>query len=148
MNNPSETIYETIRVKLKVNEERATVKDPESCVKLLRAVFADLDADQEHFIILTLNKANAVTGYKVVHTGGQDETTVDPRSVFRHAILMGATALIVCHNHPSGKTNPSPEDLSITKKLQHGGILLGIKVLDHIILTADSFSSFNSMGIL
>ena len=143
-----ETIYETIRIKLKVSEPRATVTDPDSVASLLKNILSGLDADQEHFIILTLNKANAVTGYKLVHTGGQDETLCDPRSIFRHALLMGATALILCHNHPSGRPEPSAEDRALTAKLASAGKMLGIKILDHIIIGGDSFSSFAARGLL
>ena len=146
-----ETIYETktIKVGLRISEnvEKVTVRDPESVVGYIKGIYADLDADQEHFTILCLNKANVVTGFKVVFSGGQDEAVVDPKIVFRNALLMGATAIIVVHNHPSGRTEPSAEDRAITKKLDECGKMLGVRILDHIILGNGSFS-FREGGLL
>lgn len=144
-----ETIYETIRIRAKVSESRARVQDPESVIGVLKTLLGDLDADQEHFIILTLNKANEVTGFKVVHSGGMDEALVDPRIVFRNALLMGATGLVLCHNHPSGRIDPSSEDRALTVKLKEGGKLLGVVIVDHIILgKASSYFSFRENGII
>lgn len=144
-----DTIYTTTKVRLKVcDSPRAKVQDPESTVKLLRAILADLDADQEHFIILTLNKSNLVTGFKVCFTGGQSETGIYTNVVYRHALLMGASAIILCHNHPSGCKHPSPEDIRVTKKLSEAGSIIGIKVLDHIIIAGDEYASFKEMSLI
>lgn len=144
-----DTIYklETATIKLKVAETLGTVRDPENATEILRAVYQELDQDQEHFTILCLNKANKVTGIKTVSSGGQDQGMVDPRIVFRIALLMGATSLIVAHNHPSGRNEPSPEDIAVTRKLVEAGKLLDINVMDHIILGEQSFS-FAERGMI
>lgn len=151
MNSHAESVYEieTMRVKLAVREVVAQrVADPEQALEILRAVYRDLDADQEHFTALFLNKANVVNGFKVCFSGGQDEATCDMRVLFRNALLMGATGLIVAHNHPSGRQQPSGEDIALTRKIDEAGKLLGVKLIDHIILAGENFTSFREMGLL
>jgi DNA repair protein RadC len=87
-----------------------------------------------HFILLALDTQNQVRGYKVTASGGVNQTIVDPRTLFHDALLLGAAAIILCHNHPSGEPEPSNDDLAITRQLSLGGQILGIRVHDHIIL--------------
>lgn len=148
-----ETIYDikTIRVKLKVKDCGAKISAPDTAVPILKAVFENLDADQEHFVILALDKGNQVKGFKVVHTGGIDETAVDVKCVLRYALLFGATGIILAHNHPSGRLVASPEDRAITNKIQQAAGLLNLAVLDHIIVgnqTSNGYFSFRESGIM
>ena len=80
--------------------------------------------------------------------GGLTGTLVDPRLVFKKAIDSNATAIILCHNHPSGKLAPSEADKQITKKLVAGGVTLDIKVLDHLIITENAYFSFADENLL
>ena len=107
---------------------------------VLRQVLSRLDADQEHFILLALDTQLAITGYKIVSSGGLANTVVDPRSSFRSALLLGAASILVAHNHPSGVATPSPEDRALTQQLVAGGKLLDLQVRDHLILGRDVFS--------
>jgi DNA repair protein RadC len=79
--------------------------------------------------------------------GGITGTIVDVRLVFKFALELGATALILCHNHPSGTLIPSDADKQITKKLKAAGQNLDVQVLDHVIITENGFYSFNDEGI-
>ena len=79
--------------------------------------------------------------------GGITGTLVDVRIVFKKALELGATALILCHNHPSGTLVPSEADKHITKKLKLAGESLEVKVLDHVIVTENSYFSFVDSGI-
>jgi DNA repair protein RadC len=99
-----------------------------------RAILADLDADWEHFILIALDAQLQACGYKVVATGGQNQTVVDPRTLFRDALLLGAAARVLGHNHPSGDPTPSGDDLKLTRQLVQTGELLGVRVHDHMIL--------------
>ena len=89
---------------------------------------------QEVFIALFLNSKNKIIGYTEVGRGGLDQCQVDPRVVFRAALLASATAIIVAHNHPSGDTAPSVEDTALTSRLVRAGQLLGCPILDHLIV--------------
>ncbi len=106
-----------------------------------------VDNSREHCVALYLDGSHSVVCYSIVSIGTADSALIHPREVFQRAILCGAIALIFCHNHPSGQTAPSPEDLRATRVLKEGGQLLGIKLLDHVIVTDESFFSFQEEGI-
>lgn len=101
----------------------------------------------EEFWILYLNNSNKVISKSQLSKGGITGTLVDVRLVFKTALEMGATALILCHNHPSGTLVPSDADKQITKKLKLAGDNLEIKVLDHLIVTENNYFSFVDEGI-
>lgn len=92
------------------------------------------DSAQEMFVVLLLNARNRIIDKVLVSLGIADATTVHPREVFRKAIIENASAIIVCHNHPSGRVEPSPEDLRITRQLLDAGKIIGIHILDHVII--------------
>ena len=101
----------------------------------------------EEFWIIYLNNSNKVISKSQLSKGGITGTLVDIRIVFKTALEMGATALILCHNHPSGTLIPSDADKQITKKLKLAGESLEIKVLAHLIVTETSYFSFADEGI-
>ena len=101
----------------------------------------------EEFWIIYLNNSNKVISKSQLSKGGITGTLVDVRIVFKTALEMGATALILCHNHPSGTLVPSEADKQITRKLKLAGESLEIKVLDHLIVTEASYFSFADEGI-
>jgi DNA repair protein RadC len=102
----------------------------------------------EEFWIVLLNNSNKVISKSQLSKGGITGTIVDVRLVFKIAIEMGATSLILCHNHPSGTLKPSDADIKITDKLKKAGESLEINVLDHLIVTENSYFSFVDEGIL
>jgi len=101
---------------------------------------------QEHFVCLSLNGANEVIESRLVTVGLLDTNQVHPREVFADPIADRAAAILVAHNHPSGTLAASPEDIALTKRLLRAGELLGIRLLDHVIVTADSFLSLRQAG--
>ncbi|MGM8362870.1 RadC family protein [Flavobacterium sp. ARAG 55.4] len=101
----------------------------------------------EEFWILYLNNSNKVISKAQLSIGGITGTLVDVRLVFKMALEKGATALILCHNHPSGALLPSDADKQITKKLKLAGDSLDVKVLDHLIVTETKYYSFVDEGI-
>ena len=101
----------------------------------------------EEFWIIYLNNSNKIISKSQLSKGGITGTLVDVRIVFKTALEMGATALILCHNHPSGTLVPSDADKQITRKLKLAGESLEIKVLDHLIVTEASYFSFADGGI-
>ncbi|HKN58741.1 MAG: DNA repair protein RadC [Acidobacteria bacterium] len=88
----------------------------------------------EHFGVLSLDTRHRVVAWDVVSVGTLDATVVHPREVFLIAILHHAAALIVVHNHPSGDPSPSPDDITLSRRLRQCGQLLGIGVLDSLVL--------------
>ncbi len=97
---------------------------------------------------MQLNRANHVIGWFNVSIGGVASTVVDPKVIFSAALKCNASGIILSQNHPSGNLKPSDADLALTKKLKSGGQILEIQILDHIILTSESYFSFADEGIL
>src|SRR2546422_5543379 len=113
-----------------------------------RPIFAELDADKEHFLLLALNNKNRINGYKVISTGTLTATLIRPGDVYAAALDLRSAAVVFVHNHPSGDQMPSQENQDITRRLKECGEMLAIRVLDHIILGADSYYSFSDRGLL
>ena len=103
---------------------------------------------RETFKILLLKRDNRVLGIFEVSTGGVSSTIVDPKLIFVTALKTNASSIILAHNHPSGNLTPSEPDRVLTKKLKEGGKLLEIQVLDHLIITPNSFYSFQDEGLM
>ena len=103
---------------------------------------------REAMICLFLNRANKIIGYATMSIGGTSGTMCDPKMIFQHALLSNASSIILVHNHPSGQLKPSNEDLKLTKKIKDGGNFLDIKLLDHLIITEESYYSFADEGTL
>lgn len=149
----NDTLYEieieTFKIKLAVAEPTLT---PARCstdaAEILRPIYSRLDCDQEHFGVLLLNNKNRVRAHKIISSGSLITGLVHPREVFRSAVLYGAAAVILCHNHPSGDPAPSPEDIDITRRLVQCADIFGIRILDHIILGSDSIFSFSDLGMM
>jgi DNA repair protein RadC len=106
------------------------------------------DLRKEVFKVLLLNRANRLIKEVTISEGTLDASIVHPRDVFREALLETAAGIILIHNHPSGNSSPSEEDLRITKQLVEAGRLLGIKVYDHIIMAGEDYRSLADEGLL
>jgi DNA repair protein RadC len=106
------------------------------------------DKKQEYFLTIYLDGANHICETRVITIGTLNRSLVHPREVFAPAIEHRCASIIVAHNHPSGISKPSDEDISVTRRLQDSGKLLGIELLDHIILTKDSYYSFADEGLI
>jgi len=102
---------------------------------------------QEHFVCISLNGANEVIEKRTVTIGLLDRSQVHPREVFADVIADRAAAVIFAHNHPSGDLNPSDADLAIHEQLTQAAKILGIRVLDHIVVTRRGYFSFQKEGI-
>jgi DNA repair protein RadC len=98
-------------------------------------------SDREMLLSVMLTVKNDLIGVETVSIGSITASTVTPRDVFKSAILANAVAIIVCHNHPSGELTPSINDIALTKQLIAAGELLGIKVLDHLIVSNQGYKS-------
>lgn len=96
---------------------------------------------KEHFVVFYLNSRNVLIEREVVSVGTLNESLVHPREVFEPAIRLGAAAVVLAHNHPSGDVDPSQADIDITKKLVHSGKILDIRVVDHVIITSLLYKS-------
>ena len=112
-------------------------------------LFRDLAKEaKENFVALHLDTKNRIICYDTVSIGSLSASIVHPREVYKTALLSSAAAVLFIHNHPSGDTAPSREDIEITKRLKEAGEILGIRVLDHLIIGEARFYSFANNGNL
>lgn len=119
-------------------EQRAEASTPEAVYELVKDY---ADDEKESFILVLLDSANRVKDIQTVSIGTLTSSLVHPREVFRPAIQQAAASIIVAHNHPSGSLNPSTADLQVTERLKECGKLLGIELLDHLIITKESYKT-------
>lgn len=111
------------------------IRQADQAVDLARRVVRD--ESREHFMAIYLDARHRPIAHSVVSVGTATASLVHPREVFQAAVLSGAAALLVLHNHPSGDPNPSSEDNEVTSRLEEAGKILGIRLLDSIIWTHD-----------
>ncbi len=126
------------------HEERIRVQRPEDLHAMLRGRFTGLD--RERFLALYLDTRHRVLAVETVSIGTLNLSVVHPREVFKLAVALSAAAVIVAHNHPSGCSTPSAEDLDLTARLDRCGQLLGIPLLDHLVAGADRIVSIREEG--
>jgi len=119
------------------------------CAEDVLPLVADIrDKSQEHFVSISLNGANEVIQKRIVTVGLLDRSLVHPRDVFADVITDRAAAVLFVHNHPSGDLQPSDEDLKTQLRLIEAGTILGIRVLDHVIVSRKGYFSFQESGLL
>lgn len=102
--------------------------------EILRSIFKRYDVAQEHFVLLILDFSRDIVGFKLLASGTETSVLVDKKIIFRNALLLGASSVILAHNHPSGNLTPSPNDLELTASVVAGGRTVDIDVLDHYII--------------
>ena len=128
----------------------AKASNPQSIGQILDRLVGD--SPTENFIVLGLSAKLEVVGASIVSIGDIGSAIVTPRQVFSYALLVNARMIVVGHNHPSGCADPSPEDISLTKRLIEAGKILGIQVLDHVVIGKGSngvqYYSFHEHGLI
>ncbi|HSA34157.1 MAG TPA: JAB domain-containing protein [bacterium] len=129
-----------------IGEKKEKILRSEDAVKTAATVIKNWK--QEHFVVIYLDGAGQPIDTRTIFIGTLNQSLVHPRETFAPAIELRAASIILAHNHPAGTSEPSHEDLDVTKRLVESGRLLGIEVLDHVIITADSHYSFRQAGRL
>ena len=128
--------------------QKTKITASESASKVIRQFYFDDINIYESFFILLLNRANNTTGFAKISQGGTAGTVVDIKIIAKYAVESLSSAVIICHNHPSGNKQPSEADINITKKIKDALLLLDIKLIDHIIITENDLYSFADNGDL
>jgi len=105
-------------------------------------------AMKEHFVVLYLNAKNQLIYKETISIGTLNASLIHPREVFEPAIKNLTVQIIIAHNHPSGDTEPSTDDIAITKRLVESGKILGIEIIDHVIITKNDFLSFKDKNLI
>jgi DNA repair protein RadC len=122
-----------------------TIRSPEDAASMLMEM---KHLTQEHFVALYLNTKNVVIGKKTVFVGSLNASIVHPKEVYREAVQRSAASIVVAHNHPSGHSQASREDIDVTKRLAEVGKIMGIELLDHVIIGFNQYTSMKEKGYL
>ena len=120
------------------------VQYPRIAAPFLSAVINEADAGREHFAVMFLDNKGRNIACKILFSGDRSTALVFPSEVCRAALLLGAGAVIIAHNHPGGDLTPSREDIELTIKLEGCLKMLDIKLLDHLIISGDRWQALNS----
>lgn len=128
--------------------ELTKISDVNESVSFLRAIWEDDILYRERFYMLMLNRQNKVIGFTLISIGGSSSCIVDVKMIMQSAILTHSCGIIIAHNHPSGNLKPSNPDLAITKQVKEACKIFDFALVDHIILTENSYYSFANEGIL
>lgn len=139
---------------LEIGRRRAAQEIPEKSLitcsndgyQILKKYLSDIRT--EEFWAIFLNQNNRVLHFAQLTQGGINQSIVDVRVLFKTALDHFSTGIIVAHNHPSGNLKPSKEDIDITQKIKEAGKILNIQLLDHLIITQNSYFSFSDDGLL
>ncbi len=124
------------------------IVDPEQAYKAIITITSIEEEAQEVFGILILNSKHKIVAVHEISRGTLNRSILHPREVFKPAVLHNAAAIICFHNHPSGDTEPSKDDIEATKRLIEAGKIMGIEILDHIIVGDDRYVSLKEMGVM
>jgi DNA repair protein RadC len=125
-------------------EQRAQVATPDDAVDVVQPLLTG--RDRECGVLVALDTRHRVIATTVVSIGTAGTTFLSPREVYRDALALGASAIIVAHNHPSGDPEPSADDERITRRLVEAGAVLGVELLDHVVLGDPGWSSLARLG--
>jgi DNA repair protein RadC len=134
------------RHRLSESLRKGVVASSRDAFELMHPLIGDLA--YEEFWILTLNRGNRIRRSICVSQGSVSGTVADPKKIFKLALDDNASAVILCHNHPSGMLKPSQNDNLVTKKCRASGELLDLPVLDHLIIAGESYFSYADEGLL
>ncbi|MBU7046185.1 MAG: DNA repair protein RadC [Theionarchaea archaeon] len=136
----------TKRIAAYCEEDHPKITSKDDVTKILAPHMMFLP--QEEFRVMLLNAKQKLIRVETVSLGSLDKALVEPRDVFRPAITFNAASLVIVHNHPSGDTQPSEQDVLLTRELCMCGIILGIEVLDHVIIGVRDHVSFREKGLM
>ena len=128
--------------------DQKQLNNPYAVSCMLNEIFDMENLCEEHFVMLALDTKLKVVGAFDIHAGTSKSSPVSAKSVFTRAMLCNANSIIVAHNHPSGDTHPSRDDVNITRTLEKAGEILDIKLQDHIIIGEDDYYSFRNEGLV
>lgn len=123
-----------------------SVRFPGDGFRLFKQFLGELD--REYMLVIGLDTKNQPTVMTVASIGSLNAAIVHPGGIYKSLILSNSSSSIICHNHPSGSSEPSTEEIEVTKRLAEAGRILGIEMLDHLVIGDDSFVSLKEKGYL
>lgn len=144
-------ILEVVRIKQLIKKAKHPhtlyrIASPEDVVPVIRKEIES--DDREVFLVIGLNTKNEVICIYRCHVGSINSSIVHPREVFKALILNNAASFICAHNHPSGHSQESRQDIEVTRRLVEAGLTIGIELLDHIIVGHNDWTSLKTKGLM
>lgn len=142
-------VFEYTYTRRRVSESPATIRSPQDVFEVVRNSAHRLleDRETEALLVFALDTKNHVIGVEQVYSGNVSASLVRVGEAFRFAVRVNATSIILVHNHPSGDSTPSPDDMHLTAECLAAGRLLDIALLDHIVVTESGHSSLRDRGV-
>jgi DNA repair protein RadC len=141
-------VFETLIVKEGVTDyldPKARLTSPSQIWELFRWLGRE---SKEFMIVLLMDGKNRLSAVDICSIGTLNQSLCHPREIFKSALMVSCAAIVILHNHPSGCTDPSSEDISITRRLKEASEIIGIKLLDHLIVSDTEYTSFVERGLL
>ena len=135
-----------VKYKTTTKKKLDKVSDPKNVANFFRHFLKQESV--EYLYALFLDNGNNIIGYYLISKGTTNSSFASPKEVFKVALLCNASSLILCHNHPSGALDVSESDINITKIINNAGKLLDMQLIDHVIVTDDSYISFQAEGLI
>ncbi len=134
------------RVNAHDGSEEVVFRNPEQAYSYFGPMLRDLN--KEVFVLVSMNSAKRMLRYHRISTGGTNATIVDVPEIMRLAIMDRARSILLLHNHPSGNTEPSRSDISLTRQIVKSAAIMGLHVCDHVIVAGKKYTSFQARGLL
>ncbi len=122
------------------------IRTPKDAYEVIRKDI--LNKDQEYLFLITLDSRNKLISKDLISKGTLNETLIHPREIFKKALMKNAYSIILAHNHPSNKSDPSDDDIKVTKRIFKVGIEMGIPLTDHIVVTNTDFTSMKALNLI
>jgi DNA repair protein RadC len=141
-------VFETLTVKENVAgyfDPKARLTQPSQIWELFRWLGRE---SKEYMIVLLMDGKNRISAVDICSIGTLNQSLCHPREIFKSALMVSCAAIVILHNHPSGCTDPSSEDIAITRRLKEASEIIGIKLLDHLIVSDTEYLSFVERGLL
>ncbi len=133
----------------KKTQENPRITSSQDAHKILKSIWNENKIElNEEFKIILLNQNNRILGFVNLSSGGVTGTVVDIKHIIASLCKANASAIILAHNHPSGNLKPSKTDIKLTKKIKEACKLIDVNILDHLIITSDSYYSFADEGLI
>ncbi|MFV0380195.1 MAG: RadC family protein [Anaerorhabdus sp.] len=134
------------RISFEQGLNKDVVKNPNDLINWLRKKIGN--ETQENFLAVYLNVRNHILGYRTLFKGTVDKSIVHPREVFKEALLLSSSKVMMVHNHPSGDLTPSNADIDLTDQMIDAAKLMGMEIIDHIIVSNEGYFSFKANGLI
>jgi DNA repair protein RadC len=141
-------VFETLTIKEPITnylDPKARLTTPSQIWELFRFLGKE---SKEWMVVLLMDGKNRLSAVDICSIGTLNQSLCHPREIFKSALIASCAAIVLIHNHPSGDTSPSSEDLAITRRLKEAGDIIGIKILDHLVVSTDEYTSFVERGLL